>query len=464
MDLDRLLSLWWEPKTPEKQHSGLVSRDADGAITIELVGTLSDSPFPMHDPEPEILHGLGNAGPLFTARRAMRSGAHIGMPGFSTEVFRPLSMIVGGHVDETARYSQALLRTSFLADWLQLSGILVDVKRDTDASKGSVGVRYEWPAVQTSHAAPGVSVSTWTGHQGQSTSSGYAINEDVALEIALETAVPLDDLVQNYVMPLVDLVSFGTGRSNAIDRLTVRTPSVVTMVGDKGHQDDLDYLTAWVAKPPKEREHLLDHHMNFSLRDAAMGFDELVRRWFALHETLRLALAPFFGLLYAPPTYVDLKLVSISQALEAYDRASGRSRRAMSAEEFARFKKILMDTCPEEHRDFLTQKLGYLNELSQVDRTNYLVERARVPLQRLVAKRPTFAVDFIDSRNAKTHPDKDKNAMSGLQMYDLTATATYLFAACVMLDLGFEENLCANLFERQPAYVHLADNPPPAAS
>ncbi len=464
MDLDRLPSLWWEPSTPTEQRSGLVSRDTEGAITIELIGTLSGSPFPMREPEPEILHGVGNRGPLFTARKAMRSGARFSAPGFASEILRPRSMIVGGHVDETTRYNQALLRTSFLADWLQVSGVVVDMTRGTDDQKGSVGVRYEWPTVQTSRVAPGVTISTWTGHQGKPTGSGYAIDEDVALQVALETSTPLDDLLQNYVMPLLDLVSFGTGRSNAIDRVTVRTPSVVTIVADNEQRDDLDFLTEWIAKAPKVRERLLDHHMNFAVRDVAMGFDELVRRWFALHDELRLALAPFFGLLYAPPTYVDLRLVSISQALEAYDRASGRSRRAMPAEEFASFKQLLMDACPEKHKDFLKQKLGYLNELGQVDRMNYLVERARVPLRRVLAKRPTFAVDFIASRNAKTHPDKEKTVMDGLHMYDLTATATYLFTACVMLDLGFDENLCAQLFERQPAYIHLADNPPPAAS
>jgi hypothetical protein len=394
----------------------------------------------------------------------MRSGARFSAPGFPSEILRPRSIIVGGQVDETTRYNQALLRTSFLADWLQVSGVVIDLTESTDDQKGSVGVRYEWPPVQTSQVAPGVTISTWTGHQGKPTGSGYAIDEDVALQVALETAIPLDDLLQNYVMPLLDLVSFGTGRSNAIDRLTVRTPSVVTMVADKEQRDDLDFLTDWVAKPPKVRERLLDHHMNFSLSDVPMGFDELVRRWFALHENLRLALAPFFGLLYAPPTYVDLRLVSISQALEAYDRASGRSRQAMPTEEFASFKQLLMDACSEKHKDFLKQKLGYLNELSQVDRMSYLVERARVPLRRLLAKRPTFAVDFIASRNAKTHPDKEKGGMDGVQMYDLMATATYLFTACVMLDLGFDENQCAELFERQPGYVHLADSPPPAAS
>jgi hypothetical protein len=118
-----------------------------------------------------------------------------------------------------------------------------------------------------------------------------------------------------------------------------------------------------------------------------MGFDSLLQRWFQLYQDLRLCLAPYFGLLYAPPTYVDLRLVSISQALEAYYRASRLSKRAMSREGFADLKKALLDAC-QENKAFLEQKLGYLNELSQVERTNILVERTRVPLRRLLAKRP----------------------------------------------------------------------------
>jgi hypothetical protein len=70
-------------------------------------------------------------------------------------------------------------------------------------------------------------------------------------------------------------------------------------------------------------------------------------------------------------------------------------------------------------------------------------------------------VDFITARNIKTHPDETKGDVGAREMYDLTQAATYLFEACIMVDLGFDEAHCAQLFERQPEYVHLADNPPP---
>src|SRR5712691_6917043 len=233
MDLDKLLSLWWQPETPDREYAGQISRDIDGATAIELVGTLSGSPFPMGDPAPQLLHGLGNQGPLFTARKVIRSGARMGMPGFATEVLRPLSLIVGAHVDEATLYDEALLQTSFLTDWLQESGIRIEMRPGTDVQKGSVAVSYQWPTVRTSFVTPGVTVTTWTAHRGKDTRSGYAINEDVALKITLEKAILVEDLVRDCVMPLLDLVSFGTRRSNAPDRLTLRSPSVTRPVGGK---------------------------------------------------------------------------------------------------------------------------------------------------------------------------------------------------------------------------------------
>ncbi len=145
MDFDKLISVWWQPDTPDHEYMGQISREPDGATAIELAGTLTGSPFPMHDPEPQVLHGLGKKGPLFTARKVTRSGAGMGMPGFATEVLRPLSLIVGAHVDESTRYDQALLQATFLSDWLQESGIQVAVQPSTDAESGSVAVSYQWP-------------------------------------------------------------------------------------------------------------------------------------------------------------------------------------------------------------------------------------------------------------------------------------------------------------------------------
>ncbi len=247
MDLSRVLSLWWEPGKTDRQYAGELSRDRGGAVTIQLIGTLADTPFPIHDPEPSVLHGLGNQGPLFTARRLIRTGARMGAPGFASEAFRPMSLIVGGHVAETTLYDRAVLQLTFLSDWLQQSGIRIEVIGAAD-DKRSAAVRYEWPATLTSRAAIGLTVSTWYAHQGTPTRSGYTINEDVALKVELDVGLSVDALIRDAVNPLVDLVSFATGRSNAIDRLTIGTPEITTTIDGNVRRDDLKFLAEWIVK------------------------------------------------------------------------------------------------------------------------------------------------------------------------------------------------------------------------
>jgi hypothetical protein len=461
MEIDRLLSMWWLPESPEVKVPGEVTRLADGAVTIELFGSLSGSLMPMDDPDPPVMHGLGSRGPFLTVRHVIRTGATTAFPGFPTEVLRPQSMIVGANVDETTPYNHAIVRTSFLREWLQLSGIRISYTSPAPEAKGSLGIAYEWPPVLTAEVAPGVTVSTWSGHQGKTLTSGYALNEDVALKVSLATPVLVDEIVSNYVMPLVDLVSFGTGRSNAVDLLTLRSPSVVDKVGNEEQPRDLEFLTEWAMQQPKQDPPSPDE-MNFSRADASMGFEPLLQDWFRIQSTLRPCLAPYFGLLYAPPIYVNQRLVSISQALEAYQRSLG-SHQAMPKDEYDAFKKRLLAACPKNRVAFLTQKLGYLNQLSQVERTTRLIERARGVLGALFASRPSFATDFIHARDAQTHPGGNGDHLSGAELYDLTQTGTYLFEACIMLDLGFNEAQCAALFERQQEYLHLVKNPPKSA-
>jgi hypothetical protein len=270
--------------------------------------------------------------------------------------------------------------------------------------------------------------------------------------------VPVDDIVRNYVMPLVNLVSFGTGRSNAVNALTLRSPSIVDKVAEEDHPRDLEFLTEWAMKPPQQ-DAPSPHEMNFTLPDASMGFEPLLQSWFRIQSQLSPCLAPYFGLLYAPPTYVDQRLVSISQALEGYQRSTG-SARAMPKEEYEVFRERLLAACPPERAEFLKQKLGYLNQVSQVERTTRLVDRATGVLGALFASRPNFATDFIKARDARTHPEDSSAQLSGPQLYDLMRSGTYLFEACIMLDLGFDASQCAALFERQPEYLHLVSHPP----
>jgi hypothetical protein len=460
VELDRVLSLWWSPEAPEEKLTGEISRSTDGATNITVVGTLGPSPFPLQNPEPPLLHGLASHGAQYTARRPVGVGGHFGMPGFSTERYRPTSVVVGGHVDEATMYDEGLLEATYLRDWLQGSGLQIEVRSGDGEQPGSLGARYQHPAVRTTRIADVATASTWTSGHGATTRSGYALSENVAVKVALDAPVLIDDLIGSYIMPLLDLLSFATARTNAVDRVTLHSPAHRHRVGEETRPVDLEFLTHWTGKVGGEIERLTPDDMRFAVQEAPGGFEGLVTRWFELYPRLREAFAPYFGLLYAPPTYMDLQLVSISQALEAYHRAAGTTRRLLPKSVYGNLKATLIAACPEEHKEFLEPRLTHLNEPRQVERLSELVRRVEQPLQALLDPRPRFVRDFIDARNLKTHPDKRKRQFGGLQMYDLTHVGMYVFEANVLFDLGFGAALCRQLFDRNREFAHLATHPP----
>jgi ApeA N-terminal domain 1 len=460
LELERVLSLWWSPDSPEEQFPGEISTDPDGATIITLIGTLGPIPFPLQNPDPPLLHGIASTGTQYTARQPIGAGGHFGAPGFATERYRARSVVVGGHVDETTLYNEALLEATYLRDWLPESGLRVEVRRGVEGQLGSLGASYQHPPVKSTRVADKATVSTWTSGHGENTRSGYTVSEDVALKIVVDTPVLIDDLIRDYVMPLLDLLSFGTARTNAVDRLTVHSPAFTRAVGASVQPDDLEFLAQWTGKVTGEIERLTPDEMRFGVRDVTAGFEGIATRWFELYPKLRMSFAPYFGLMYAPPTYMDLQLVSISQALEAYHRAVGTTRRILPKDVYSELQRILLEACPETHKEFLSPRLTYLNEPTQVERLTELVQRIQEPLERLLSHRPHFVRDFIAARNLKTHPDPRKRQFSGLEMYDLTRAAMYVFEANVLLDLGFDAAQSKVLFERNPLFAHLADSPP----
>ena len=440
---------------------GQVTKAPDGSMTIRLTGTLGPNPIPIGNPDPDLLHGLTSDGTHLTARSPMATGGTIGLVGgFAIEEYRARSAIIGGHVDDTTLYDTAILETTYLREWLQQSGIRIDVQPGGEGKPRSIGATFQHPPVQTSRVSDKATVSTWTSVQTGRTRLGSSLMESVALKVVLDEPVSLDDLVSQYVMPLLDMVCFGTARTNAIDHLTVNSPYVVRDVGSTTSPIDLEFIANWIGKVEGEVTRLTPDQMLFGILDAPNGFDSLISQWFHLYGKLRLSLAPYFGLMYAPPTYIDLHLVSISQALEAYHRTAGLRHQVLSKTAFQSLKKALLDAAPAEYLAFVTQRLSYFNEPTQVERLTELVSRVAISLTALLANRTEFVRNFIDARNLKTHPSKRKRQFTALELYDLSQVATYILEANILLDVGFNVEQAKVLFERNAEYAHLAANLP----
>lgn len=464
MELDQVPTIWWSPGNPDDQHDGHISVRADGSAEIELFRAFGDPLVASPESAPSLLYGVGVDGERFTARRSLLAGSRGGFfSGFTTSRYRPLSLIVGkAHVDEAAVYNVARLEATYLRDWLANSGLRPEMQTSVGEERGNPGVRYQPPAPQSAQLSAGAQVTTWTSHHLESTTRGYLQTEDVALEVELAEPLPIDELIAAYVTPLLDLITFATGQKNWIDRLTVESPALTRVIDGKTFPVPLQYLTRWTGSPPEDAARLIPHDMKFAASEAPGGLQATLPRWFDLHQELRMALAPYLGLSYAPAQYIDLRLVSISLALEAYHRAghgtTHQSRALMKKDEFRDFKAKVLEACPARLVGAMGQKLAYFNEKPQTDRLAELVERVQGSLPWIASSFPDFATDFIAARNGKTHPDPSKRQFSAGEMFNLTRVATYVFEANLMLDLGFAAEACRELLSRNRSIAQFIAN------
>jgi hypothetical protein len=464
MELDQVASIWWSPDNSEDQHDGHISVRADGSAEIQLFGAFGDALLSSPESAPSLLYGVGVDGERFTARRSLLSGSRSGLfSGFTTSKYRPLSLIIGkAHVDEATAYNMARLEVTYLRDWLANSGLRPELQTPIGDEPGTLGVRYQSPDAQSAQLSSGAQVSTWTSHHLESTTRGYLQTEDVALEVELPEPLPIDELIAAYVTPFLDLLTFATGQRNRIDRLTVHSPALTRVTGGKTFPIQLQFITKWTGSPPEDAGRLVPNDMKFTASEAPGGLQAIIPRWFDLHRELRMALAPYLGLSYAPTQYIDLQLVSISLALEAYHRAghgtAAKSRALMKKGEFRDFKAKVLEACPARLVDTMDQKLAFFNEKPQTDRLTELVARVKEPLPWVAPSFPDFATDFIAARNLKTHPDPSKRQFSAQEMFDLTRVATYVFDANLMLDLGFTAENCHDLLSRNRSIAQFVVN------
>ena len=98
------------------------------------------------------------------------------------------------------------------------------------------------------------------------------------------------------------------------------------------------------------------------------SFSEILNRWFAIVERSKIALDVCFGSLYQPAAVLNLRFLSVMQALESYHRSLGVGLymdESMYKALIDKFNEELPKEIEGDHRVSLKKRLQYGNEFSQ---------------------------------------------------------------------------------------------------
>lgn len=457
-----LQGVWWLPESPGHTVPGTLTLAHEARPRLIMIGSIDPNlglPASIgtvfgHTRDMPFAFGRtasGQAVTLADARFALRQ-MHI--EDAESAVFELVgrAAYVGAHLDpHRATFSELDLVIERLTDW-----------RDASPFGGSLTPSQETPKrIAVSGEVPESVRAELDGGElvvraSLSTSGDFhrraSLALDTSLRLRLDHGLTTAHWLEEYASPLQRLVALATGRAIEIERIVLSEPSA-----------DLRCEVVWPRKlrasEPERR--LMPDELLFTVTDLGDRISEHLSAWFSASRRLEPVMNMFFATRYADTMFEEDRFQNLVQAAEAYHRRIAGAR-PDQAEHDERTAAILA-AVPEADREWLGEVLETAKEYRLSDRIQALLE-LHDWMRGDVVPRNThkWAVRVAMARNYRAHQDPEAQPIgtTGHELVGLTQRLTVLIEACLLHEIGFEEDRVREMLRRaSPAYRLLKLNP-----
>ncbi len=444
MDDFECLGQWWLPGAEDAVVGGLLRWSQADGLMLELAGTFGRDTSEFFAPdridEYPIVFGATNrpgAKTITLVDCLVVSETHaiakMIPSGFDYQHLDVLSgALLGTHATRAKeeRFSSVSFTVDHLAEWASAPGVATVPEAKISLAIGP---------------AP-------TGVGDAGTTRNFRITVDVAAPLTWA------ELARRYVAPIQNLVASAVNQPVDVDRIQLQPP----IAPDEGGRDRPFVTLLRQGRPftavPKDRA-LWPHDMLFMLGEAPGGWASLVPKWIELCDEVGDALNLYFANVYAPPAYVEARFLVMIQAIEIYHR---QRNPGVPSDAHKKRMKAIKKGCPE-YWPWLARNLSNSWEPSLKVRLEELVDECEPVFAPLIgADTRAFVRTVVDSRNHYTHwsqPSKPSVARRGAELLWLSHRLSFLFAACLMIELGFDIETCHELMARNRLFQRIRDLP-----
>jgi hypothetical protein len=436
--------VWWLPEEPSARVGGTLRFSHEEGAVLSLFGTLGESAeMLLVKTHPIILGSAYHPTPSqeITLKRCRIKGQTVGVPGFTRETYLAERAFAGAHLveQEDFLFTSCGLGISGLSAWAyHLSGYQVEM-----GEKGAFTVRYQPPAALKA-SLPRAEATLYFGGGYASRLREYVCKESVRFSVSTTEALPEEEWNAAYIPLLLNFVTFATDSPNALEELTLHRL-------EWGRMSPPVHMFAARVFSEAEQGGPPPHKMLFTLQDLGDEFAPKLCRWFEVYGQFYDACNLFFAIQYAPPSYVDIRLLTIMQCLELYQR-----KRTGAGPGQVALPPALSARVPEDVQAALAEWLGrqVVDNFEAV--LSALFDEHRSVMEQLFpGGKSAFLAEAMPIRNhvlyrTPAHPQLGDYAR---RLYLLTETLAFVMKACLLKELGFSEERVATIFQR-----HLLNN------
>lgn len=428
--------LWWSPHEEEKKLGGTLSVNK-GKAELEVIGDfgrelLSENPkeksYSLNLADRPRIIGVSTDGKPITLEHLSERGHTMHFPGLPTSRYGAAVSLVGKHFspEEEVAFDEIAIGASDLNTWTQVSGFATSLRTEPLDEEGHVAlvrtdVSYEAPEDIHIPLARGEEIILrFTGRSEGlgGRSERVELRQEAALHWRFSKPADLAS-VFNRVGQIRNFLSLAVGRP----------VSVLSVIG---YRDDYRRNETAFPRPieiyweiphnpePPTQVRRFDE-MFFTFAEAKPEMSTVMNKWLRKQSRLEPVFNLFFGTLYHPNLYLEVKFLAYAQVIETYDY---RRRRKHSDKHLAERMKDVLGKC-------------------------------RTVSKRIVGPdTDAFVVGFRNARNYYTHysPRLEKKAAKGTALFLLSIQLQTILEMALLHELGFPCRAIDEILERANRY------------
>lgn len=433
---------WWLPSNPDKKLPGVLDPHAERGPALELAGVLRDE----NDKEctsVPLVHGTTPKAEYVTLHKCTQSRASRGARGQYRTRYEVELAVTGEHFPsvESLSFQDLRIRYSTLVYWVCQP--LVDEKALMRAKEPEL-VKVSPPIHRRIYQGDDFTLSLHYWACWEITGPGLTLEIYPGANIAIhwQTPRPLADTL-HLVEQIRDFLAFATCLATHVEE-TEAHPVRHTRFG---FPHDMLLFHRSLAGTRAGREPFLPL---FSFKDVVSGLDATLSGWFRKGESLQpvidLRLAP----VYNPQMHPENQFQAGVQAVEAFHRRM-RSNRELPEDAHAERMREILEAVPEQHRNWVKDRLNYSNEPSLRQRIKSLFDEFADILQHFDLDRKAFANWVYDTRNYLTHydPKLESTAARGWDVQKLVYGMHLLLDICLLHEFALERDTIMRLVHKR---------------
>jgi len=460
------VGLWWLPDCPRDQIPGVLRYDAEGSLSLSLIGAFDDritsSPVPgltlQHEGTRtwDVIHGaaeqreitLLDCVPIGGSRTV---AARIVSP--DSQTVAATTAVIGAHIGSKNDpvFATAEVSVEDLGLWAASSAFerVVGVSDDKFDGTGSISVRpveaqsvevegTEYRLIHT-HTLPFFDhrKGETIGRMRDAASIRIIPSESFTLRAALKAA----KLVQ-------DLVALATHRAAGMIWLRLEVPGTESVTPNDlpsaPHRAAVLYSPAALGK--QDAAAIDDRRVFFMCK--SLPFEEVIPRWCEAHDRLQAATNMILGLRYAPASFVENNLLTAVGAGEVLHRSLLIDEKPFPRAEFAAMRAAMLEQVPEEYRARF--KKAIRNDPNLQDRLRALAARpSQNAITFLMPDVAHWARRTTQARNDLAHEGRTPNH-SGEELIAIVEITTAVVILNVLHELGLPDERQCEIVRQHP--------------